>query len=125
MDAKAVLLVDNDQGEGVESDGFGDEGMGSEDEIDVAPGNGGVEVGAFAFGQGAGEQGGADAGAFEEVGDGLVVLFGEDFGWCHHGGLVTMGDGVEHGDGGDDGFSGADIALDEPVGGGGCSNVPC
>lgn len=49
----------------------------------------------------------------------LVVLFGEDLGGCHEGGLVAGFDGEECGGEGDDGFSTADVAVEESVHGDG------
>ena len=43
------------------------------------------------------------------------MLFREDFGWRHDGCLITRLDRLQRGQGGDDGFAAADIALQQPL----------
>ena len=43
------------------------------------------------------------------------MLFGEDLGGGHEGGLAAGLDGEEHGGEGDEGLPGADVALEEAV----------
>ena len=44
-----------------------------------------------------------------------VMLFGQDFRRSHQGPLPATGDGLQHGQGGDDGFAAADIPLKQPL----------
>ena len=41
------------------------------------------------------------------------MLLGKEFRWCHDGGLYAVGNRPQACDGGDHGFSGADIALNQ------------
>ncbi len=51
------------------------------------------------------------------------MLLGEDLGGGHEGGIDAGIDGEEHGGDGDEGFSGADVALEEAVHGAGAAHV--
>ena len=59
----------------------------------------------------------------EELAGGEVVLRGEDFGGRHQGDLVAVFDGDERGLHGDDGFAGADVALQQAAHGLGLAHV--
>ncbi len=89
FDAEFVLFVDDDEGEGFELDGFGEEGVGADDEGGGAVGDFCESAFAVFAGDGAGEEGDLDFFSFEEVGEGDEVLFGEDFGGGHEGGLMA------------------------------------
>ena len=69
----------------------------------------------FGGGHAAGDEGGFDLGAFEKFFDAEQVLGGEYFGRSHDGGLGLVGDGEQGGIDCDDGFAGADVALEEAV----------
>ena len=51
------------------------------------------------------------------------MLFGQDLGGGHQGGLAAAFYGQEHGGHGDEGFAAADIALEEAVHGTGAGEV--
>ena len=127
--AEAVLLVDHGETEVVEGDTFFDQGVGADDEVKLAVLHLFADLALAGGGDAAGEQGHADAaserggdlkvveGGFaladEEALKGAVVLGGEHFGGGHQNGLAAGFDGGEHCGGGDDGFAGADIALEQ------------
>lgn len=126
LDAEAVLLVDDDEGEVGELDVLLDERVGADDDAGLAGRR--VEQGATT-GRGVlatGEQrhGGAELGAAEhpalcEVSehrrDRAVVLRRQDLGGGQQGGLTARVDGGEHGPQRDDRLARADLALQEPV----------
>ena len=77
---------------------------------------GGVEVGGDGVDDGLlGGDGEVDAGVGEEFGEAVSVLVGEDGGGGEEGALFAVFDGLEHGYEGDDGFAGADFALEEAL----------
>ena len=90
FDAEFVLFVDDDEGEGFELDRFGEECVGADDEVEGAVGEFGEDFLAVGAGDGAGEEGEIYFFAFEEFGEGDVVLFGEDFCGGHEGGLMAL-----------------------------------
>ena len=127
-DAEAVLLVDDAEGEGVELGVVGEQGVGADDEVNFAGGDLGFE-GGFMLG-GAGEQGeagnsgsggvgggwrAAEAQRGKELGEAFVVLSGEDGGGGEQSGLVAIKRGLGGSEGGYDGFTGTDIALEQAV----------
>ena len=105
---EAVLLVDHHEPQGAEADPFLDERVRADDQRGVAirdPGPGRLPAGA---GHGAHQQRDVQP----QLADALRVLFGEDLGGGHHGGLVPSFDGQQHGEEGDQGLPGAHIALE-------------
>jgi len=111
--AEAVLFVDDDEGEAGVGDVFLKDGVGADDELRAAVGDGG-ERGAFFGGRHfAGERGDVDGKVCEQAADVGGMLFGEQFGRHHQYGLAAGGDGLQAGGEGDDGFAGADVALHE------------
>ena len=126
LDAEAVLLVDDDEGEVEEVDVLLQQRVGADDDAGVAADD--VEQGAAALGGrlAAGEQrhpgavlGAAQHAALGEVaehrGDGAVVLRGEHLGGGEQRGLPTGIHGREHRAQGDHGLAGADLALEQAV----------
>ena len=128
-----MLLINNAEGEGVELSVVGEQGVGADDEVDFAGGDLGLE-GGFVFG-GASEQGEAGSGGIgggmdgglsgrlriaeaqrgEELREAFVVLSGKDGGGGEQSGLVTIKRGLGGSEGGHDGFTRADIALEQAV----------
>ena len=117
FDAEAVLFVDDDESEVIEFDGVLDEGVGADDDVGVAGDDGKEGVVFLSGGHVAGEggDGEVDAGVGEEFGEAVSVLVGEDGGGGEEGALFAVFDGLEHGYEGDDGFAGADFALEEAL----------
>src|SRR5690606_13309754 len=76
-DAEAVLFVDDDESEVVEGGGFGDEGVGADDDVEAALGDAFAKTSLAAGGTG--EKGDAYADRFELVHQAHVMLFGEHF----------------------------------------------
>lgn len=111
--AEAVLFVDDDEGEAGVGDVFLEDGVGADDELGTAVGDGGDGGAFFCACHFAGERGEGDGESGEQVADVGGVLFGEQFGRHHQYGLAAGGDGLQAGGEGDDGFAGADIALHE------------
>ena len=114
-DAEAVLFVDDAQRQGVEDDVVLEEGVGADGDGRRAAGQGAQLFCAQGALVTAGEQDGLDALRGEGRGEGLVVLAGEDFGRRHQGRLQSGRRGVGHGQHGDHGLAGADIALQQPA----------
>jgi hypothetical protein len=118
-DAEAVLLVHDDEAELVELDVFLEEGVGADDDVGEAGGELRFDE-LFAFGPDAADEAvGADAEGLQELLEDVVVLLGEDLGGDEEGDLVAAADGGVDGGGGDDGFAGADVSLEEAVHGSG------
>lgn len=111
FDAEAVLFVDDGQSQFVESDGVLDQGMSTDDDLDAAEAEVVEDLVAVGFCCRSGEEGDIDFG--EEFVEGLEMLSCENLGRCHHGCLIAVCNRVQSRKGGDDGFAGANIALDE------------
>ena len=112
--AEAVLLVDDGEREIVEGNVLLEQGMGAEQEIDVAEGEPVEDFLARRSALAAGEDGDMQARRFGQRLDGVEVLAGEDFGRRHEGGLPA---GLDHGRRRQQrhhGLAGADIALQQP-----------
>ena len=109
-DAEAVLFVDDGDGEVVKAGRPAEQGVGADDQVDVAAGDGGPGLGAAA-----GEQGDPDVAAFEHAAERGLVLLGEELGGGEQGTLFAFGDGHEQGVERDDGLARADVALQHAV----------
>ena len=120
-----MLLVDDDQAEAVELYFFLDQGVGADDKLCLTAIDEAAVVAFSIFVERAGEQDDARlaAGAFEELARGEEMLGGEDLGGRHERGLVAVFHGDEHGLEGDDGFAGADVALQQAAHGTGLAHV--
>ena len=130
LDAEAVLLVDDDQAEVGEVGLVLLQGMGADDELGFAAHDAALGLALGGGIERAGEQGdlvglagGGRDGAAEELARGEVVLRGEDFGGRHQRGLGAVFDGDQRGLHGDDGFAGADVALQQAAHGLGLAHV--
>ena len=111
--AEAVLFVDDDEGEAGVGDVFLEDGVGADDELGAAVGDSGESGAFFCARHFAGERGEGDGESGEQAADVGRVLFGEQFGRHHQYGLAAGGDGLQAGGEGNDGFTGADVALHE------------
>jgi hypothetical protein len=118
-----VLFVDDGNGEGLELHVFGEEGVGADEDVGGAIGEGREDAVSVGGGRAAGEEFDASARPFEQARDARVVLLGEDLGRGHEAGLLGARDSEEHGVERDEGLAAADVALDEAVGGRGGSEV--
>ena len=114
-DAEAVLLVDDGEAEVGEGDVLLEEGVGADDDRGLAGGEGRELGRALAALVAAGQEVEADAGGLGEGREGEEVLAGEDLGRGHHRRLAAGLDGGEHGEEGDQGLAGADVALQQAV----------
>ena len=112
-DAETVLFVDDGQGQPVEADGVLEQGVGADGDLGVTRGEGGQLLAPLAIGVAAGQQDRAEAPAFQQRAQLLVMLARQDFGRGHQGGLETAGRRVSQGQGGDGGLAGAHIALQQ------------
>ena len=112
-DAETVLFVDDGQGQPVEADGVLEQGVGADGDLGLARGEGGQLLASLAIGVAAGQQDRADARAFQQRAQLLVMLTRQDFRRRHQGGLETTGRRVGQGQGGDGGLAGAHIALQQ------------
>ena len=113
MDAEAVLLVDHHQAEVAEIDALLEDGVGADDEVDVAGGEPGDGLLALAAALAAGEHGDAHAGGVGKRGDGAGVLADEQLGRRHQRGLGAALDNGRGGEQGDHGLARADVALEQ------------
>ena len=114
VDAETVLLVDDGEDEVVEGHRFLEQRMGADDDVDLAAGEAGQRVGAFAALFAAGEDGDAQAGLFGQRRDRRQMLARQDFGRRHQRRLAAGLDGARHGEQRHHRLAGADIALQQP-----------
>ena len=122
-DAEAVLLVDGSEGEARELDLVFDERVRADDELRFA-GTDAFERGLL-FGEleAADEQLGFVVAGSENAARGKIMLDGENFGGRHERCLAAVFYGDDGGLQGDDGFTAADVALEEAVHGAGLFKV--
>ena len=109
--AEAVLFVDDDEGEAGVGDVFLEDGVGADDELGAAVGDGGERGAFFGTCHFAGERGEGDRESGKQAADVGGMLFGEQFGRHHQYGLAAGGDGLQAGRERDHGFAAADVAL--------------
>ena len=113
-DAEAVLLVDDAQAKAPVLDVVGEEGLGAEDEVDLARLQRGEQGLARRVVDVAREEGEPDAERLEEAGGGRRVLPREELGRRHDRRLAARLYRVEAGEEGDERLARADVALEEP-----------
>ena len=113
--AEAVLLVRHHQPQVAVGHAAGDEGVGADGEVDLPAlqllGDGSLRLG----GGGAGQQGTPDAQIFQQGGQALVVLLGQDLRGGHQGRLAAVLHAEVHTGGGHHGLAGAHVSLTETV----------
>ena len=109
LDAEAVLLVDDGDGEVAQLDALLDERVRADDDVGA---DGGV---ALALRRRARQQRARDAELEAEVGDGEEVLLGERLGRRHQRALASVLDRAQQRVQRDDGLAGADVALQQPL----------
>ena len=114
MHAETMLLVDDREAEIAKGDAFLEQGVGADGQIDLAPFQ--RRQRAFALGGFVAprQNGDAQPGRFGERAHALEMLAGEDFGRRHQRRLPSGLDDAGHGEQRDDGFSRADVALQQP-----------
>ena len=128
LDAEPVLLVDDHHPEGPERDPVGEEGVGADQQVDRAVGQPGVQRGPVGRAglRWSGGPPATDARPGAWTASVTVspstssphpggVLFGQDLGRRHQGGLVATLDGREHGGHGHHRLARAHVPLEEPV----------
>ena len=113
MDAEAVLLVDHREAQPGEAYGLLKQRMGADNERDGAAVEPIKDRLADLSLVAASQKRHRDSGLFSQRFQTLVMLTGEDFGRRHECGLPARLDRGRHCEKGDDGFSGADIALQQ------------
>lgn len=113
--AEAVLFVDDGHAEAVELHFVFEEGVCADDDVDGAVHQSVEYLPASLSFYDACQQFYAQVHPFQEVPEGLKVLFGKDFRRCHHARLVTVVDGDEHGHQGDKRLARTHIALQQAV----------
>ena len=113
--SEPVLLVRDDEAQFIEPDVFGQEGMCADDEIDVPVSKRCLDALLLRRRRAAGQEFDRDAGVPEEVLHGREVLFREDLGRRHHGGLVPVLRRHIDERGSDHRLAGTDVALDEAI----------
>ena len=112
---KAVLLVGDDQAQVLELHLVPQQGVGADDQLDAAVGQGLVDLFLLRRLDGPGEQGNGDVGGLKQLGQGLVVLGGQDLRGGHEG---RLGPGLDYRPaqgGGHGGLAAAHVPLDEAV----------
>ncbi len=116
-DTEAVLLIDNGQTEAGDRDALLDDGVGTDQDVDVAVRERGQDLAALGGAGAASEQGHRGPVLSVERGvqatEVVVVLLGEDLGRRHHGRLVVLRDGHQCRGGGDDRLAAPDVTLEE------------
>ena len=115
VDTETVLLVDHDDGETLEADGLRQQGVGADQEIDLARREPLEDGAALGRSLRAGQQLDRDARARQHLADRGVVLLGQQLRGRHQRGLVAGGDRHEHGIQRDHRLAGADVALQQAV----------
>src|ERR1700719_3050575 len=115
QDAKAMLLIDSNKSEAGEGNVVFDERMSADDEIGFAVCNA-LQRGCF-FGvlHATNEEFYLVAGFFQDAASGKKMLDGKNFSGRHESGLAVVFDGDDSGLKGDDGFSAADVTLQQAI----------
>ena len=98
-----------------ELDGFPDEFMRADEDVDVALGEIFEQGFGLRRGTGSGEIVDTDGEVLQPLGEGLVMLERQDGGGHHDGDLLAVGGGFEGGANGDFGFAEADIATYQTI----------
>ena len=115
FDAESVLLIDDHKTQIAELHTVFDQGMRTHKQLHVArsdPPQCGLP---FTGLRGAGKDRHAHGQAFEQAGQGGIMLAGKDFGRGHHAGLKAVVNGQQHRQQGHKGLSRSHIALQQPV----------
>ena len=112
---EAVLLIRHHQAQVAVGHAAGDEGVGADGKVDL-PALQLLSDGPFRLGGGgAGQQGAPDTQIFQQRGQALVVLLGQDLRRGHQGRLAAILHHEVHAGGGHHGLSGTHVSLTEPV----------
>ena len=113
MHAKAMLLVDDRQGEVVEFNAVLEQGVGADDQGGRAAGHLGAGGGAGLAFVPPGQHRHLNPDGGGQRTDCRQVLARQNFGWRHQGGLGAGLNSRQHGQQGDHGFTAADVALQQ------------
>ena len=115
LDAEAVLLVDDGNGEVAEADLLLDQRVRADRDLHVAGGDQLPHVGVLLRAEGARQQRHPHAELRADSLDGEEVLLGEHLGRRHQRALPSRLDGPQQRRERDDGLAGADVALEQPL----------
>ena len=118
-----MLLVHDHHAQLGELDFLLDQGVGPNHQLGVALGDMAASFALAVVFHRAGEEHDAIARAFENAASRKVVLLREDFGRRHQRDLISVFHGDDGGFEGDDGFAGADVALQQAAHGKGLFHV--
>ncbi len=111
MHAESVLFINNREPEIRELNALLKQGVGADNNLRAAVGNGGeLNFAAFAF-QFAGQPCNTNTEGTQPRIKVEAVLLRQNFCWCHQCGLLAIGHGLHCRQRCDNGFTGADIAL--------------
>ena len=110
-----LLFVDDEQAEIFEFNGFPDEFVRADEDVDVALGEIFEQGFGLRRGAGSGEVVDTDGEVLQPLGEGLVMLERQDSGGHHDGDLLAVSCGFEGGANGDFGFAEADIATYQTI----------
>ena len=110
-----MLLVEDDQAEARELHVLGEQPVGADEDVDLAGGKVGDGLLLLLLAAEARQFGDLDRPVGKAVGEGVVVLLGQQRGRAQHGDLLAAGDGDEGGAQRDLGLAETDVAADQPV----------
>ena len=113
--AEFLLFVDDEQAEIFEFNGFPDEFVRADEDVDVPLGEIFEQGFGLRRGAGSGEVVDAHGEVLQPLGEGLVMLERQDGGGYHDGDLLAVGGGFEGGANGDFGFAEADISTYQTI----------
>ena len=113
--AEFLLFVDDEQAEIFELDGFPDEFVRTNEDIDIPLGEIFEQGFRLRRGAGSGEVVDTHGEVLQPLGEGLVMLERQDGGGHHDGDLLAVGGGFEGGANGDFSFAEADIATYQTI----------
>ena len=115
IDPETMLFVDNDQRKPREPDALLEQGMGADDDPGVARSDLFENLLTGGTGHRSGEQADLDIQGAQPAGDRLVLLFGQQFGGHHYGGLIAGRSGRKGRRGGNHGLARSHVSLQQPV----------
>ena len=115
FDAEALLLVDDDESEFLETHFAAEQSVRADDEVELAVGQIFLDLLRFLFGLEPGKGADGDGESRVAFGEGLIVLLDEQSGRHEHGDLLAFLDCLERGTDSDLGLSVTHVAADQTV----------
>ena len=110
-----MLFVDNGQCQRAKVTPFLNQGVGADGHLNLAGSQAGINLSPWRPPDAAGEQSHLDCPGLQQLAEPAVMLFGQNFGGSHQRCLGASAHGCQHGRGGDDCLSGADIPLQQTI----------